>query len=68
MPAIEMELDIKQIGLIIIVLICIVLILVIAYAVMTGGSIRDLVASILFFIPFGSIYSSLTQGLGAIPG
>jgi hypothetical protein len=35
---------------------------------LTGGLIRGLIGSILFWIPFGSIFTSLTHGMSAIPG
>ena len=61
------EILFSKVGIILLVIISAVVFLFLANA-LTGGAIGKMVASILFYIPFGSIYTSLTQGMAAIPG
>lgn len=63
----ETELELKWIALIIIVFVSAIVFLW-QLDNITGGAIRRAVAGALFWIPFGPIFSSLTQGMSAIPG
>jgi hypothetical protein len=63
----ERELMYKMIVIIIIIIVCFIIFFN-QIDRLTGGLLKGFVASILFWIPFGSIYTSLTQGMAAIPG
>ena len=63
----EPEILFKKVGMILIILLSAILLFFFLDS-LTGGAIGRMVASIMFYIPFGSINTSLTQGMAAIPG
>jgi len=64
----EMETLLRKVAIVVILLFCAIVIIALVAGVFGGEGLRRFVASIFFWIPFGSIYTALMQGLAAIPG
>ena len=58
----------KNVAIIIIVIMGAVIAIILLDDSLTGGAVKSMLASMLFWIPFGSIFQGLTQGMAAIPG
>lgn len=58
---------IKYVAIFIIILVGIILFIYLLDQLTGGGLVRGLICSMLFWIPFGSLFTALTQMCAAIP-
>lgn len=57
----------NMLAVVIVVLVCLVIFALIFQQVYGQGAVRKVVCSALFWIPFGSIMSAMTNGCAMIP-